>query len=63
MKYIGLSLTILGAIALAAAVYSTIGYYAGMGDESQRRAPIAIVATALLTVIGSIIIYLSSRRK
>ena len=62
MKCIGLSLTILGGFALAASVYTTIRYYAGLGDESQRRAPIAIVATAFVAVSGSIIIYLSSRR-
>jgi hypothetical protein len=63
MKYIGWCLTILGAMALADAVFMTINYYAAMGDESQRRAPIAIVGTAFVTVIGLVIIYISSRRK
>jgi hypothetical protein len=63
MKYIGWCLTILGAIALADTVFMTINYYAVMSDESQRRAPIAIVGTAFVTAIGLAILYKSSRRK
>lgn len=61
MKYIGWCLAILGAIALADAVFMTDNYYAVMVDGSQRRAPIAIVGSAFITAIGLVMLYISGR--